>query len=157
MPAHHAVHYHAAIASYPPQPRRHCQLPATPSPPLPAARRSLTMASLRTLAPAMPPAIKAMLHEKYEEIDPAQSITPLLDFIKEAEVFHEFAHARDPFVVHLRRTWVMLAAWGQAEETCRCGLFHSAYARDGAAPRSLLFARRSLDRSVRCCAGLLTC
>ena len=94
MPAHHAVHYHAAIASYPPQPRRHCQLPATPSPPLPAARRSLTMASLCTLAPAMPPAIKAMLHEKYEEIDPTQSITPLLDFIKEAEMFHEFAHAR---------------------------------------------------------------
>ena len=49
----------------------------------------------------------------------------------EAEVFHEFAHARDPFVVHLRGTWAMLAAWGQEEATCRCGLFHSAYTRDG--------------------------
>ena len=87
--------------------------------------------SLRALAPRMPEPIRALLHERYEDIDPTQEITPLLDFMREAEVFHEFAHARDPFVVHLRGTWAMLAAWGQEEATCRCGLFHSAYTRDG--------------------------
>jgi hypothetical protein len=86
---------------------------------------------LRTLAPKMPAPIKALLHDRYEEIDPTQDIKPLLEFIAQAEVFHEFAHARDPFVVHLRGTWAMLAAWGQEEDTCRCGLFHSAYSRDG--------------------------
>ena len=87
--------------------------------------------ALRALAPRMPEPIRALLHERYEDIDPTQEITPLLDFMREAEVFHEFAHARDPFVVHLRGTWAMLAAWGQDEATCRCGLFHSAYTRDG--------------------------
>jgi hypothetical protein len=88
-------------------------------------------AALRTLAPRMPGPIKALLHERYAAIDPSQDIQPLLDFMSGAKVFHEFAHARDPFVVHLRGTWAMLAAWGQAEDTCRCGLFHSAYTRDG--------------------------
>jgi hypothetical protein len=65
------------------------------------------------------------------DIDPSQDVSPLLAFIAEAGVFHEFAHARDPFAVHLRGTWHILAHWQQHVDTCRCGLLHSAYTRDG--------------------------
>ena len=77
----------------------------------------------------MPPRIEATLLEEWKVLDP--EIEPILGFIKTAKVFHEFAHGRTTFVSHLRGTWQMLACWYQPVRICRCGLFHSAYTRDG--------------------------
>jgi len=88
-----------------------------------------TSANLRALAPPMPPKILATLHEDWNALDPEAE--RMLNWIHEVRVFHEFAHARDPFYVHLRGTWQMLACWNQPQDVCRCGLLHSAYSRDG--------------------------
>uniref|UniRef100_A0A6T0V389 DUF6817 domain-containing protein n=1 Tax=Alexandrium monilatum TaxID=311494 RepID=A0A6T0V389_9DINO len=84
---------------------------------------------LRTLAPPMPPKILATLHEDWHLLDP--EAPRMLDWVKSVKVFHEFAHARDPFHVHLRGTWQMLECWNQPQDICRCGLLHSGYARSG--------------------------
>jgi len=84
---------------------------------------------LKTLAPAMPRKILATLHEDWNFLDPEAD--RMLNWIRSVGVFHEFAHARDPFYVHLRGTWQMLACWNQPQDICRCGLLHSGYARSG--------------------------
>ena len=81
------------------------------------------------LAPPMPPLIESTPLEEWVDLD--AEIEPILAFIKDAKVFHEFAHGRATFVSHLRGTWQMLACWHQPVPICRCGLFHSAYTRDG--------------------------
>jgi len=83
----------------------------------------------RTMAPAMPPKVEAVLHENWALLD--HDADRMLSWIKGEKVFHEFAHARDPFYVHLRGTWAMLEIWNQPQDICRCGLLHSAYSRDG--------------------------
>lgn len=85
------------------------------------------------LAPPMPPLIESTLLEEWEDLD--AEIGPILAFMKKEKVFHEFAHGRATFISHLRGTWQMLACWHQPVPVCRCGLFHSAYTRDGFAFR----------------------
>ena len=80
-------------------------------------------------APKMPAKINAIIHEEWELLD--SEAPRLLQYIKDARVFHQFAHARDTFVSHLRGTWHMLEAWEQPQPICRCGLLHSAFTRDG--------------------------
>ena len=53
--------------------------------------------------PPLPPAVEAVLLEEWGELDP--TVPPILEWMKQARVFHQFAHARDPFIVHLRGTW----------------------------------------------------
>lgn len=85
--------------------------------------------ALRTRAPPVPPKIVAVLHEDWSALD--RDADRMLAWIREAGVFHEFAHARDPFYIHLRGTWQILSCWEQPEAICRCGLLHSAYSRQG--------------------------
>eukprot|EP01047_Picozoa_sp_COSAG01_P019944 COSAG01_NODE_1123_length_11617_cov_13.832769_6_plen_255_part_00 len=85
--------------------------------------------ALKTTAPKMPALIESTLQETWADLD--DDIEPILAFMKDARVFHQFAHGRATFMSHLRGTWQMLACWGQPQPICRCGLFHSAYTRDG--------------------------
>ena len=55
----------------------------------------------------------------------------ILKWMVEQKAFNQFAHGRDPFIVHLRGTWEILRNWNQPIPVARCGLFHSAYTRSG--------------------------
>lgn len=96
----------------------------------PAPRRLPLRAGPRlSAAPAVPQKILATLHEDWTAFDPEAD--RLLGWIRSVHAFHEFAHARDPFHVHLRGTWQILSCWDQPQDICRCGLLHSAYSRSG--------------------------
>ena len=58
-------------------------------------------------------------------------MTKILSWMVEQKAFNQFAHGRDPFIVHLRGTWEILRNWNQPIPVARCGLFHSAYTRSG--------------------------
>ena len=68
------------------------------------------------LAPRMPPALHAILHERYEHCDP--ELPNILQWMRDQEAFTQFAHGRDPFYTHLKGTWAMLANWQQASSKC---------------------------------------
>mmetsp|Transcript_75032 Transcript_75032/g.160724 ORF Transcript_75032/g.160724 Transcript_75032/m.160724 type:complete len:446 (-) Transcript_75032:88-1425(-) len=114
----------AAVADFPQEPltiqkgRQNVRVATPTQPP-----------AMRTLAPAMPWKIDAVLHEEWNRLD--TDAEKMLGWIREQRIFHEFAHGRDPFYVHLRGTWAMLENWDQPQDTCRCGLLHSAYSRMG--------------------------
>ncbi|MGK3744598.1 MAG: hypothetical protein ACI90V_011458, partial [Bacillariaceae sp.] len=78
--------------------------------------------------PTMPPKILAILHEDWDAIDPKGK--EMTDKISKIDGAVEFAHARTPFVTHLKGTFGILSAWDQPEEVQRAGLLHTAYSGD---------------------------
>ena len=68
-----------------------------------------------------------MIHMRWAELDSEGE--RLMESLRALEPLHSFAHARDTFYEHLRGTWAMLATWGQPQDTCRAGLFHTGYVR----------------------------
>merc|ERR1719343_1455492 len=82
------------------------------------------------VAEPMPPAVNTIiLREEFQTWDLKKSL-PMQSFLKELLGLQYFAHARDTFANHLRGTWGILQAWGQPEEVCRAGLFHTIYGGD---------------------------
>ena len=75
----------------------------------------------------MPPLVDAMIHMRWAELD--NEGDRLIETLRALEPLHSFAHARDTFYEHLRGTWAMLATWGQPQDVCRAGLFHTGYVR----------------------------
>ena len=75
----------------------------------------------------MPPLVDAMIHMRWGELDSEGD--RLIETLRALEPLHSFAHARDTFYEHLRGTWAMLATWGQPQDVCRAGLFHTGYVR----------------------------
>jgi len=72
----------------------------------------------------LPPVIHAILHEDETALDPdADKFLPILRKSSAMEIWHKHGH----FYSHLHDVWQMLCAWGQPQEVCRLGLFHSAY------------------------------
>ena len=83
----------------------------------------------QTMAPRMPASVEAILQTDYNKLDPdAENI---LCWMREKKAFNQFAHGRDPFIVHLRGTWEILCNWNQPYHVARCGLFHSSYSKFG--------------------------
>jgi len=78
----------------------------------------------------MPRAVNTIiLQEEFETWD-LERASIMQNFLKELLAFQYFAHARDTFANHLRGTWGILNAWGQPQEICRAGLFHTIYGGD---------------------------
>ena len=98
---------------------------------LTAGNSSELLESCAAVHPAMPvtmpPLVDAMIHMRWGELD--NEGDRLIETLRALEPLHSFAHARDTFYEHLRGTWAMLATWGQPQDVCRAGLFHTGYVR----------------------------
>ena len=98
---------------------------------LTASNSSELLESCAAVHPAMPvtmpPLVDAMIHMRWGELD--NEGDRLIETLRALEPLHSFAHARDTFYEHLRGTWAMLATWGQPQDVCRAGLFHTGYVR----------------------------
>ena len=81
------------------------------------------------LAPRMPWQVEAIIQTEYSKLDP--EVNEILNWMRDQKAFNQFAHGRDPFIVHLRGTWEILRNWNQPLHVARCGLFHSSYSKLG--------------------------
>ena len=93
----------------------------------PAAAVSENCSAHPEMPVTMPPLVDAMIHMRWAELDDEGD--RLMESLCAFEPLHSFAHARDTFYEHLRGTWAMLATWGQPQDVCRAGLFHTGYVR----------------------------
>ena len=93
----------------------------------PAAAVSENCTAHLVVPATMPPLVDAMIHMRWAELDDEGD--RLMESLRAIAPLHSFAHARDTFYEHLRGTWAMLATWGQPQDVCRAGLFHTGYVR----------------------------
>ena len=93
----------------------------------PAAAVSENCAAHPAMPATMPSLVDAMIHMRWAELDDEGD--RLMESLRAIAPLHSFAHARDTFYEHLRGTWAMLATWGQPQDVCRAGLFHTGYVR----------------------------
>ena len=82
-----------------------------------------------SLAPRMPKSVESIIQYEYNDLDPGME--NILQWMRDQKTFNQFAHGRDPFIVHLRGTWEVLRNWDQPYHVARCGLFHSSYSKLG--------------------------
>mmetsp|Transcript_24943 Transcript_24943/g.63309 ORF Transcript_24943/g.63309 Transcript_24943/m.63309 type:complete len:391 (-) Transcript_24943:66-1238(-) len=94
----------------------------------PAAAASENCTAHLVVPATMPPLVDAMIHMRWAELDDEGD--RLMETLRAIAPLHSFAHARDTFYEHLRGTWAMLATWGQPQDVCRAGLFHTGYSGD---------------------------
>ena len=86
------------------------------------------MAEQQSATDAVPPRVLSLLRESWADLDP--SGPALVSSIRQMTPLNEFPHARDTFGGHLLGTFGLLALWGQPNDVCRAGLFHTAYSGD---------------------------
>jgi (p)ppGpp synthase/HD superfamily hydrolase len=55
-----------------------------------------------------------------------RSFNRQLDFLRKYNA-HQIAHSRSTLLAHLKGTYLLLREWGNDEDTCAAGLFHSVY------------------------------